>query len=45
MGAFPNLKLFPKNYKDDEEFYGGCDLDEFDVFINEKVGSMDDLVK
>jgi protein disulfide-isomerase A6 len=45
VGAFPNLNLFPKNYKDGEEFYGGCDLDEFDVFINEKVGSMDDLVK
>jgi hypothetical protein len=27
VGAFPNLKLFPKNYKDGEEFYGGCDLD------------------
>lgn len=45
VGEFPTLKFFPKTYKAGEGFDGGCDLDDFVIFINEKVGNMDDLVK
>jgi hypothetical protein len=45
VGEFPTLNFFPETYKDGEYFYGGFDLHDFIVFINEKVGSMDVLVK
>jgi len=36
VSGFPTLKFFPKTNKAGEDYDGGCDLDAFVAFINEK---------